>query len=292
MGKYDKLIKENLSRIIIPLAKRLGVELEGKHLEMLKDKLQYTVEREPDLLFKVCHANSEDDHAVQIDFQSDNDGTMPERILFYRSMVKFVHKLSVRQIVLYIGNEPLTMENYIDEPNLFFKYELYDIRAFSAKSFLESDIPEEVLLAILGDFEGDTAEEMMEKILLRLQSLIKRKKDFQKYTFHLHVLSGLRKLHGIYQKKIKTMELKFDIHLDTDPIFLEGIEIGEEKGIVKGIVKGIEIGEEKGMEKGKAQRDYAFVSSLLLNTDHSYEKIAFLANVTLAFVESVAKSLK
>ncbi len=61
------------------------------------------------------------------------------------------------------------MENFIQEPNLFFKFELYDIREFSSSSFLESDIPEEVLLAILGNFEGETAEVIMDKVLLRLQ---------------------------------------------------------------------------------------------------------------------------
>ncbi len=33
MGKYDKLIKENLSHIVIPLIKRLGIDLKGKRLE-------------------------------------------------------------------------------------------------------------------------------------------------------------------------------------------------------------------------------------------------------------------
>ena len=52
MGKYDKLIKENLAYIIAPLALRIGIDLERGRIEIVKDKLQYTIEREPDFLFK------------------------------------------------------------------------------------------------------------------------------------------------------------------------------------------------------------------------------------------------
>ena len=51
MGKYDKLIKESLSYLIKPFAKRVGIDLKNKRLEMIKDKLQQTLEREPDFLF-------------------------------------------------------------------------------------------------------------------------------------------------------------------------------------------------------------------------------------------------
>ena len=217
MGKYDKLIKESLSYLVQPFAKRMGIGLQNERLEMIKDKLQQTVEREPDFLFIVRHNDMLKDYVTQFDFQVGNDMSMPERMLFYRCLIKYAHNLSVRQIVFYLGNEPLEMVNFLKEPNTYHQYELYDIRMFKSSSFLESDIPQEVLLAILGDYEGENPEIIMENILLRLQKLVKRKKDFQKFTFQLHVLSGLRKLHKIFQLKIKNMPLQFDIDIENDP---------------------------------------------------------------------------
>jgi hypothetical protein len=112
----------------------------------------------------------------------------------------------------------------------------------------------------------------MEKILLRVQKLAKRKKDFQKFTFQLHVLSGLRKLHKIFQLKIKNMPLQFDIDIKNDPFFLEG--------------------KEEGKDETRAKMDYVFVHNLLLQTDFSDEKIASIANVPLTFVAEVKKSLE
>ncbi len=276
MGKYDKLIKENLSYLVKSFAERMGIGLQNERLELIKDKLQQTVEREPDFLFIVRHSDPKKDYVSHFDFQVQNDMTMPERMLFYRCLIKYTHNKPVRQIVFYLGNEPLEMVNFLDEPNTTHKFELYDIRIFTANSFLESDIPQEILLAILGNFEGESSEIIMEKILLRLQKLVKRKKDFQKFAFQLHVLSGLRKLHKIYQLKIRNMPLHFDLDIENDPFYLEG----EEKGI------------EKGRDETKTKMDYNFVRNLLSQTDHSDEKIASLANVPLTFIEEVKKSLE
>lgn len=38
MGKYDKLIKENLASIIAPLSRRMGIDLERGRIELIKDK--------------------------------------------------------------------------------------------------------------------------------------------------------------------------------------------------------------------------------------------------------------
>jgi hypothetical protein len=271
MGKYDLLIKENLSYLVKPLAKRIGLNLENTRIEMIKDKLQYTVEREPDYLFKVCNKDAAKDFICQFDFQVPNDKDMPERMLFYRTYLKIIYKLPVKQIVFYLDNKPLEMVNYIKEEKLYFEYDLYDIRIFDSASFLQSTVPQEVMLAILCDYGGLTPEEMMEKVILRLQELSKRKKDFQKYAFQLHVLSGLRKLHKIFNEKIKTMALVYDIHIEMDPIYQEGLEKGEEKGI----------------EKAKIE----MVEKLLYDNKYSVGSIANLASLPEVFILSIQDRL-
>ena len=72
-------------------------------------------------------------------------------------------------------------------------------------------------------------------------------------------------------KIVKPKTPQFPIYLEEDPIYLEGIE--------------------KGIEIGTTKQKFNFVQNLLLNTDFSTDKIASLANVTLAFVEEVQASL-
>ena len=267
MGKYDLLIKENLRHLIKPLAKRIGLNLDNTRMEIIKDKLQYTIEREPDYLFKVCHKDLSKDYISQFDFQVPNDENMPERMLFYRTLLKLIYKLPVRQFVFYIDSKPLEMVNYIKEDKLYFEYDLYDIRIFDSASFLKSTVPQEVMLAILCDYEGVSPEDMMEKVILRLQELSKKKKDFQRYAFHLHVLSGLRKLHKIFNEKIKTMALIYDIHIEMDPIYQEG--------------------KEKGIEKTKIE----MVENMLLDSPLLIESIANLANLSETFILSIQDRL-
>jgi hypothetical protein len=275
MGKYDKLIKENLKYLVPSLARRMGINLTRGRIEMIKDKLQFTIEREPDFLFKVCHDDPSEDYLTQFDFQAGNDGNMPERMLFYRCLAKFVYKLPIRQLVFYIENEPMTMLNFIKEPKLYFEYELYDIRMFTAQSFLESDIPQEVLLAILGDFEDETPDNMMEKVILRLKKVSKRKKDFQKFTFQLHVLSNLRNLQPVFNKKIKVMPVLFDIDFKKDPLFLDGREEGREEGIELGVKKQATL----------------TIENLLMQKAFSINSIANISNQTEAFVLSIKRKL-
>jgi len=51
--------------------------------------------------------------------------------------------------------------------------------------------------------------------------------------------------------------------------------------------RGVEIGMEKGQEKAKA----TFVTSLLLKTDHSFQQIAELAEVSIDFVIEIKNNL-
>ena len=66
---------------------------------------------------------------------------------------------------------------------------------------------------------------------------------------------------------------------------------GLEKGLEKGIEKGIEKGLEKGIEKATADRNAAFVKSLLQHTAHSTEEIAQLVGVPIEFVSKVKADL-
>ena len=81
------------------------------------------------------------------------------------------------------------------------------------------------------------------------------------------------------------MPLKIDIR--KDPFFAKGKAEGKAAGKAEGKAEGIEEGIEKGIEK----KNRIFVTNLLEETDFSNEKIALMADVSVAFVKKIRKEL-
>lgn len=74
---YDKILKENLEEIFIPLTEKLlGISLENA--QELPDAIQITLEREPDLLKKI-----DDKYILQVEFQTADDPMMLDRMFVY-----------------------------------------------------------------------------------------------------------------------------------------------------------------------------------------------------------------
>jgi hypothetical protein len=63
-------------------------------------------------------------------------------------------KLSIIQIVIYVGEGESKMNNILEMGENRFSYQLFNIQSISYRTFLESDKPEELLLAILANLEG------------------------------------------------------------------------------------------------------------------------------------------
>jgi hypothetical protein len=265
MGRYDKIIKESLSKLLIPLGKKIGMNWENA--EIIKDKIQQTIEREPDFLGKIIEKDSKSKYIGYIEFQSYNEDDMPLRVLFNSVFIERLYNLEVRAVVFYFGEEPLTMPNFIKRDYLSYKFEVYDMRLFSAKSFLQSSVPEEILLAIFGNFEEYNASEIVEKIVLRLQEVVKSKIKFKKFIYQLRVYATLRKLQKVVNLKLENMPINYDIDFSEDIFY------------------------KKGEQKGLERKATSMVENCLLESDLSDKRIAILAEVTEDFVASVKKRL-
>ncbi|WP_299456670.1 hypothetical protein [uncultured Microscilla sp.] len=251
--EYDKLIKENIAAIFPSLSKRyLGIEVIKN--EPIREKLQRTVERETDFLQKVLTAQGEE-LIVHLEFQSTDHPKMLERMRLYHALIGERYDLPIRQFVIYLGQQPSKMHNQLPPSKVFNGYQLIEIQALDYQPLLESDIPEEIILAILGNFKSKEAHIVLAKIIGRLQELIDVEATLQKYISHLLTLARLRNLFKITQETLNTMAITYDIKKDD---FYKkgrkaGIEEGEKKGMERGMEKGIEKGMEKGMEKGILQ---------------------------------------
>ena len=148
-----------------------------------------------------------------------------------------------------------------------------DFRDFGFDEFVHSNIPEEVIMAILANFKDATPGIVIDQILQRLKELLGQSKRLGKYLRQLEVLSKLRNLQPEVIIKLEAMSLVYD--LETDIRFLQGTE------------KGIEIG----TEKTKHAEKRLFVTNLITETEFSNEKIAKLAYVSIEFIEQIRKEL-
>src|ERR1039457_3946072 len=92
-----------------------------------------------------------------LEWQSGTDATMPLRMAEYCLGVFRLFGRFPRQIVLYVGEPQLRMENALRGPNVSFWYRLIDIRTLDGDRLLESDAVGDNVIAILArlrDHEG------------------------------------------------------------------------------------------------------------------------------------------
>jgi hypothetical protein len=274
-NEYDKIFKENIEQIIASLASRLmNIDL-SKTID-LRGKIQYTQEREPDFLMEYSDALTQERKIGHLEIQSTDDLEMDKRELMYYGLFHLKFGLPINQTVIYVGNKPLKyMTGRILGENIDFRYRLLDIRTVRYEDFLDSNIPEIIILAILGDFHGDSPEEIARKIILKLNQSVENK--LGKYTTQLRILSKLRNLQPIINQKLENMPFNIDYPLMEDPFYVKGID----KGIEKGIEKQKAIGEAKRLAEKKK-----YVENLI-KMGLSIEQIAEGLTKSIVFVKQM-----
>ena len=250
MGDFDKILKENIEAVFLPMAEKL-LGLSIKETFEVKDKIQTTIEREPDFLKRVIDQNGKE-WILHLEFQTTNDPKMLYRMVEYRGILQRKYELPVRQVVMYLGLDKPTMRTQLSEEEQITGFELRDIRNFTTRVTLDSEIPEGIILSILTDYEKSDTGKVIDEIIYKLQQSSKSENELRKSIKQLLVLSRLRNLGEEIEQKVNDMPITYDIK--TDGLYnrgiQEGIEEGLREGIRKGIQKGIQKGREEGIEKG------------------------------------------
>ncbi len=257
---YDKIFKENIEEIILPLAKKL-LNIDPEGLEEIKDDLQYTIERKPDFLKKVIHKDSTKDYILHIEFQVKDEPEMIYRMLEYYALLLRDHKIKLKQYVFYIGEGKSKMPISIKHEKLDFSFEVISMQLIDYHKFLDSSKPEEVILAILADFGKEETQTAITTIVKKIMQITEPNLQQSKYVRQLEILSRLRELQEQIIKSLEIMALTYDIRGDIR------FKQGKQETLVENI-------------KG------------LISIELSFEKIAKALNVSIDFIEEVAKSMK
>ena len=125
VAHYDKIIKENIAAIIPGLLKKV-LRIDAVLVEDIKQDLQHTKERKPDLLQIVTDTIGHK-FILHIEFQVKDDPEMPYRMLDYKAMAIRKFKMPVKQFVVYLGEEIPKVPPTISDDNLWYAYHVAPI---------------------------------------------------------------------------------------------------------------------------------------------------------------------
>lgn len=283
-NQYDKIFRENIESIFMPLVERsLGIVIAGK--KVLPVKIVNTNVREMDSLFRIKTTKGQE-FILHMEVQTKDDKEMIYRVSEYHALCLKKYKLPIKHIVIYLGKKTSKMKRTLKEDEIFTSFELLSFNEMNPEQLLASEIPEEVLLTILSDFDLNQSEAIIQAILIRLQMVCENKNQLKKITSHLTILSKLRNLETETVRKIKNMTQLFDI--TTSILFKEGLAKGMEEGIERGMEEGIEKGEDKGDHK----RLLIIIANMITKSPLNTEQIADLVEVEELFVIETKEKLE
>ncbi len=212
MGDYDKIIKENIEAILLALGKKLlGFDI--KNPTELTEKLQTTIEREPDFLKKVILEDSSE-IILHLEFQTTDEPKMVYRMAEYRALLQRKFELPVKQFVIYLGTTEPKMRTALLPEEQITGFELRNIHKMPMNQVLESDVPEEIVLSILTDYPKAEAEKVIARIIQKLKSVAPSEAELKKSLQQLVTLSRIRKLEQETEKQIQAMPITYDIETD------------------------------------------------------------------------------
>ena len=178
--------------------------------------------------------------------------------------------MPVLQYVIFLGENPPTMETHLIDPDLLsFRFHLDWIRDINYRELLKTETPELIILALLADFEAAHPDFVAEQVFEKLKEFAESELDFQRFTNQLRVISNLRNL----QPLIENLMLKISKYFvkERDPLFREGIE------------QGLELGEIKGMTEAKID----IVVNLIQNSDLDDNFISKISGIAPSIVKEI-----
>ena len=267
-SQYDKIFKENIEAVISSIMQNI-LNITAVSMEELPDDIQHTKERKPDVLKKVTDTKG-DTFVLQIEFQVANDDEMVYRMHEYKAMLLRKYRIPVRQYVIYLGKGKVAMESLLQTIDLTFKYNLLALNTIDYKTFLNSNQPEEVILSVLANFDKETPENALKRIISRLEETTEGDLALKRHFKQLRILAQLRKL----EQKLKIIVM--------DSI-AKYIDEKKDVAFLLGLDKGQAIAQHRELTK--------FVAYLIQEGSKTFEQIADIAGTTVDFVKSVHRKL-
>lgn len=113
--------------------------------------------------------------------------------------------------------------------------DIINITAIDPNQLISTQIPEMVIMALLGNFKKDQLEKILHDIVERLKTLVGSKDLMSKYINQLLILARIRNLQMIISQKLDDMPISYNV--EKDGLYLRGVEKGVKKGVEKGVAR-------------------------------------------------------
>jgi hypothetical protein len=282
--QYDKIFKENIEAMYLSLSEKV-LNFRPLKVEDVKLELHRTIERLPDFLTKVRAPETSKNFLLHIEIQKLDDREMLHRMLEYFALIVRKYKMSLVQIVIYVGKGKSKMNNYFEDGENRFTYHLLSIQNISYRTFLDSDKPEELLLTILANLENESAEAIIEKVLHKAKYVTNETFSLDKFVSQFEVLAKMRNFSEPF-KIILDKIMPIEIKIEDTYIFKKGKELGE-----KNAEKIAEKIAEKRERRGEIKKRNKMILALYKKGKLSIEDIAEVSEVTVDYVKKLlAKS--
>ena len=139
------------------------------------------------------------------------------------------HKLHIKHVVIYSGELPAKMKMQLKFEHFSCAFKKIKLRLLNTKKLLSSQIPKEILLAVLSNYPKEKAESILRLIRNKLLNLCKNEAERSKCFSQLMILSGLhRDMDLITSKILGEIPVTFDFsqHILVKQRIEQGIEIG------------------------------------------------------------------
>jgi predicted transposase YdaD len=171
---------------------------------------------------------TKDGALIHLELQSTNDATMALRMAEYCLAVFRRLRRFPRQIVVYVGEEPLRMTDVLKGPDLEFRYKLLDIRELDGQTLLASTEVSDNVIGILAWLPDRSAA--LRHVLDLIADLETDQRVF--YLRALLIVAGLRGLEEFVEQEARKVPVLNDI--------LENKVLGREfkKGQLEGRLEG------------------------------------------------------
>ena len=289
---YDKIMRENMGRIFLPLVER-HCNFEITELLDMPSSLVKTHHREPDFLKMLKTAKGEQ-VILHIEYQSNNDADMVYRMQSYHAILMEKYRLPIKQMVFYLGSRPLRMRTKLYAYEIMTGFEVIDFSQMDVNEFLQSENLELMMMAILANFGERDPKGVIQEIIDNVLKSDRNEEEKGRIIQQLTVIGKIRKLGREIKNVLDNMPLTIDIS-DTW-FFQKGEEKGEKRGLAKGEKLGIAKGEKLGLAKGEklgiAKSKVNFATNMLKAGELSLENIAEYSGLTLAEVIAIRDKME
>jgi predicted transposase YdaD len=220
MQDYDVTLK----LLLRGSASRMVRELAGSGVEKWLDiELPRIQSPRLDLL-----GEAQDGSLVHVELQSTNDAEMPLRMAEYCLGVYRQLRRFPRQVVLYVGRPPLSMESELRGGDALIRYRTVDIRDFDGEWLLQSPEVGDNVIAILARWRDE--REGFRRILERLAGLAAPERE--RSLSQLFLLAGVRRLERDLREEARRMPIFIDINENEvlGPPYRKGLAEGRQEG--------------------------------------------------------------